>query len=61
MSNCRWKSKGGKRVSVAEGEVTRVRPTTVEICLNGAVRIKKKSDVNPNYKFACNGDIGNYD
>merc|ERR1712183_832287 len=55
-ADCQWKSGAGSRVSVAEGEVTRVRPTTVEICSNGAVRIKKKADVGP-YKIACGGCV----
>merc|ERR1711915_451279 len=54
-SECRWKSSSGKRVAVAEGEVTRVRPTTVEVCSNGAIRIKKKEDVPTPLKFACGG------
>ena len=43
-------------MTVQEGEVTRVRPTTLEICMNGAIRIKKKADVGPNYSLACNGE-----
>merc|ERR1712029_189266 len=54
-SSCKWKSPGGKRVDVKEGEVTRVRATTLEICMNGAIRLKKKADVGPNYKLACGG------
>ena len=56
-SSCKWKSSGGTRVTVNEGEVTRVRPTTVEICANGSIKIKKKADVGPDYPLACNGNI----
>merc|ERR1711892_315262 len=54
-SSCAWKSSGGTRVTVNEGEVTRVRPTTVEICANGSIKIRKKSDVGPDYPLACSG------
>jgi hypothetical protein len=55
--SCKWKSSGGTRVTVDEGEVTRIRQTTVEICINGSIKLKKKADVGPNFPLACNGEI----
>ena len=43
-------------MTVNEGEVTRIRPTTVEICMNGSIKLKKKADVGPNFPLACNGE-----
>ena len=44
-------------MTVNEGEVTRIRPTTVEICMNGSIKLKKKADVGPNFTLACYGEI----
>ena len=55
--SCKWKSSGGTRVTVNEGEVTRIRQTTVEICINGSIKLKKKADVGTNFSLACNGEI----
>ena len=56
LSSCTWKSPSGKKVEVEEGEVTRVRTTTLEVCTNGMVRIKMKKDVPKPIKFACGGE-----
>ena len=57
LSSCMWKSPSGKKVEVEEGEVTRVRTTTLEVCTNGMVRIKMKKDVPKPIKFACGGEV----
>ena len=39
-----------------EGEVTRVKSTTVELCDGGKIKLKMKADVAKPYKLACGGE-----
>ena len=53
--NCEYKSKG-KTYDVQEGEVTQVKKTTVRVCTNGKLILKKNEEVPKPYKFACGGE-----
>merc|ERR1712098_950777 len=51
---CKFRHKG-KTYDVREGEVTEIKDTTVKVCRNGFLLVKKKTGVRAPYKFPCGG------